>query len=107
MRSMLDQRHADRRQLPDLVAPAPACGPTLIVAELMAATNDTPRVVSDDLINLILRDQLAARGPVPVLPASFTLDAVPGQQLLRLQTSLRPPLPTRVWPDPLGSVRSL
>jgi hypothetical protein len=41
--------------------------------------------VRDDLIDLILRRELATRPSVPVLGASLTPGAVSGQKLLRLQ----------------------
>ena len=63
---MLDQKHADRWQLDDLMAPEPANRPTLIPTEATAATQARLRVVLDDLIDLVLRLE---RGPRLDAPA--------------------------------------
>src|SRR6516164_8846720 len=68
MRSMLGPDHADRRQLTDLVATEPPAGATLVVGELATAPATRPRIVIDDLINLILRLQVAAHALVSWLP---------------------------------------
>ena len=86
---MLDQQHADRRQLSALMATEPATGPALILAELTAAATTRVRVVIDDLIDLVLRSELATRTAMPLLPARLALGAILGQQLLRLRARLR------------------
>jgi hypothetical protein len=93
---MLDQQHADRRQLSDLMATEPAIGPALIERELAAATTASVRVVIDDLIDLVLGSELATRTAMQILPARLALDAILGQQLLRLRARLRTPLLTRL-----------
>ena len=94
--AMLDQQHADRWQLRNLMTPEPATRLALIVGELVTAPPADVRVVLDDLIDLILRSELAARAPMPLLSARLALGALPGQQLLRLRTRLRTPLLTRL-----------
>ena len=96
LRAMLDQQHADRRQLRHLVAPEPAIRPALILAELVTTTAAAVRVVLDDLIDLILRRELTARSSMALLRARLALGALLGQQLLRLRARLRPPLLTRL-----------
>jgi hypothetical protein len=63
---MLNHEHADRRQLRDLMTTEAASGPTFIGRELVAAPSAHPRVVLDDLIDLILR--LSSR-PAPRCPS--------------------------------------
>ena len=92
---MLGPDHADRWQLSDLVATEPPLRAPLPGGELAPAPAARIREVIDDLINLILRPELAARTPMPRLPASPTL-ALPPRQLLRLRAGLRPPLLTRL-----------
>jgi hypothetical protein len=96
MRAVLDQQHADRRQLGDLVAPEPAAGPLLMLAELMPAAATRLRVVRDDLIDLILACQPTARSTMAFLPAGPALGAVLGQQLPGLRARLSTPLLTRL-----------
>lgn len=91
---MLDQQHADRRQLAHLMAPEPATRPALILGELTPATTAPLWVVRDDLIDLILGRKPSSSAPMALLPARLALRALPGQQLLRLRASLRPPLLT-------------
>ena len=92
---MLGPDHADRWQLSDLVATEPPLRAPLPGGELAPAPAARIREVIDDLINLILRPELAARTPMPRLPASPTL-ALPPRQLLRRRAGLRPPLLTRL-----------
>ena len=96
---MLDQQHADRRQLRDLAAAEPATGPTFVDRELVAAPAASVRIVIDDLIDLVLGHQPATRAPMPRLAASLALGALPGRQLLGLRTRLRTPLPARLSLD--------
>ena len=93
---MLDDQHADRWQLSDLMATEPATWPALMLAELTAAATARVRVVIDDLIDPVLGSELATRTAMPLLPARLALGALPGQQLLRLRTRLRTPLLTRL-----------
>lgn len=65
VRAMLDRDHADRRQLGDLVATDPSPGSALLIGELATASAARVRVVLDDLIDLILRFELATRAPMP------------------------------------------
>ena len=95
MRAMLGPDHGDRRQLRDLTATEPPPGPPLLLGELVATPAARPRVVIDDLIDLIRGTQLATRTPMPGLPASLTLLALPPQQLLGLRSRLHTPLRTR------------
>jgi hypothetical protein len=87
---------ADRRQLGDLVAPEPAAGPLLMLAELMPAAATRLRVVRDDLIDLILACQPTARSTMAFLPAGPALGTVLGQQLPGLRARLSTPLLTRL-----------
>ena len=47
-----------------------ASGPMFIGGELVAAPSAHPRVVLDDLIDLILRLELASRAPMPILASN-------------------------------------
>src|SRR5688572_25311305 len=90
---MLDRQHADRRQLSDLMATEPATGPALILAELTAAATTRVRVVIDDLIDLVLRSELATRTAMPHLPARLALwrhpwPTTPSPSRARLRTPL-------------------
>jgi hypothetical protein len=78
------------------MATEPAIWPALIDRELAAATTASVRVVIDDLIDPILRDELATRTAMPILPARLARDSILGQRLLRLRARLRPPLLTRL-----------
>jgi len=92
---MLNQHHADRRQLAYLVTTEPATLTALVHRELAAATTARLRVVGDDLIDLILGRVFASRTQVSILGAGLALGiAPPSQQLLGLQASLRTPLLT-------------
>lgn len=79
------------------MTPEPARRPTRILAELMATTPTRARVMLDDLVDLVLGGEPAARARVSFLPARLALGALPCQQLLRLRARLRPPLLTRLW----------
>jgi hypothetical protein len=81
MRAMLDQDHADRRQLGHLVGTETSTRLALPDGEVMAAPATGAGIVIDDLIHLILRPQLPARASMPWLPAGL---ALPAQQLLGL-----------------------
>ena len=96
MCAMLGQGHADRRQLADLVATEPPARLALLFIELPSATAARIGVVIDDLIDLILRLQIATRAPMPGLPASLAALTFPPHQFLGLRTRLRPPLRTRL-----------
>src|SRR5438045_2765363 len=61
--AMLGPDHADRRQLSDLVATEPPPGLLLLSGELATTPAARLRVMIDDLIDLILRAQLATRTP--------------------------------------------
>ena len=93
---MLDEKHADRRQLGDLMTTEAASGPPFIGGELVAAPPAHLRVVLDDLIDPILQSERATRTQMPLLPARRALGAIPGQQLLRLRARFRTPLLTRL-----------
>lgn len=98
MRAMLSYHYRDRRQLCDLVAPeAPARNP-LIGPELVLAAAAALGIVIDDLIDLILRRELAPRPLVAGLAARLALAAAPGQQLLGLRPGLRATLLARLGP---------
>ena len=71
-------------------------GLPLLGSELATAPAARIRIVIDDLIDLILGPQLATRTPMPRLPASLALLALPAHQLLRLRARLRPPLRPRL-----------
>jgi hypothetical protein len=66
------------------------------LGELAAAPATRLRVVIDDLIDLILRAQLATRPPMRRLAARLTLFALPAHQLLGLGPRLSPPLRPRL-----------
>jgi hypothetical protein len=93
VRAVLDHDHADRRQLTNLVATEPSSRPPLLRIELPSASTARTRIVIDDLINLILGLQIAARTPMPFLPTSL---ATLAKQLLRLRARLRPTLRPRL-----------
>jgi len=63
--AVLDRDHADRRQLGDLLATESTGRPTLAITESVSAAAALLRVVINDLIDLILRLQIATRTPVP------------------------------------------
>src|SRR4051794_41605503 len=92
VRAMLGQDHADRWQLGDLVATEPPLGLQLPGRELTATPAARLRVVIDDLIDLILRAQLATGTAMPRLPTRLAPLALPAHQLLGLRPRLRPPL---------------
>ena len=96
MCAMLGPGHADRRQLADLVATEPPARLALLFIELPSASAARIGVVIDDLIDLILRLQIATRTPMPGLPASLAALTFPPHQFLGLRTRLRPPLRTRL-----------
>ena len=96
MGAMLDQQHADRRQLTQLVAPETARRPALILAELMAATTASQRVVRDDLIDLVLGRKPPACAPMSLLATRLAPATLLGQQLLRLRARLRTALRPRL-----------
>ena len=96
MRAMLDDDHADRRQLADLVATKPPARPALPTIKPTPASITPIRIVIDDLIDLILGPQLTTRTPMPGLPTSLASLAIPAQQLLGFRTRLRPPLRPRL-----------
>src|SRR3954451_21510570 len=89
VRAMLGQDHADRWQLGDLVATEPPLGLQLPGRELTATPAARLRVVIDDLIDLILRAQLATGTAMPRLPTRLAPLALPAHQLLGLRP--RPP----------------
>jgi hypothetical protein len=80
---MLGEDHADRRQLRDLVAAEAPLGSLLLGRERASAPAARPRVVIDDLIDLILGLELTARAPMPRLPAGLALLALPAQRAFR------------------------
>jgi hypothetical protein len=92
MRTMLGPDHADRRQLCDLVATEPAAPRALLRRELTSATTTLLRIVIDDLIDLILRLELAPRTTMPGLTARRSPLTFPARQLLRLRPRFRPAL---------------
>ena len=67
-------------------------GPALISTELATAAAARTRKVIDDLIDLILRLQVATRTTMPALTAGFAPLTLRAHQFLGLQTGLRPPL---------------
>jgi hypothetical protein len=79
-----------------LMATEPPARPALPFTESMPTRGAGVRVVIDDLINLILRPQLAARAPMSGLPTSLTPLALAARHLLGLRASLRPPLRPRL-----------
>jgi hypothetical protein len=93
---MLGPDHADRRQLADLVATEPPRRPALAIIESASAPTALLRVMIDDLIDLILRPQLATGTPMPGLTPRLTLLALAAHQLLSLRACLRPPLRPRL-----------
>jgi hypothetical protein len=95
VRAVLDQQHADRRQLGDLVASEPAAWAPLILTDLVAAAPARRRVVRDDLIDLILGREPTACTAVTLLRSRLARGAIAGQQLLGLRARLRAPLLTR------------
>ena len=96
MGAMLGPGHADRRQLAHLVAAEPPARPALLIIEPAPATATRIRIVIDDLIDLILRLQIATRTLMPGLPTRLAPLALPAHQLLGLRTRLRPPLRARL-----------
>jgi hypothetical protein len=96
MRAMLDQHRTDRRQLTYLVATEPATRPALSLGELPAAPMARLRVMTDDLIDLILWREFASGAAMTLLATSLSLGAFPGQQLLRFRARFGPPLLTRL-----------
>ena len=103
MRAMLGPDHADRRQLRDLVTTEPATprallhrkltsAPTALHRELTPASTALLRIVIDDLIDLILRLQIAPRTTMPGLTARLTPLTFLARQLLRLRPRFRPAL---------------
>ena len=92
MRTMLGPDHADRRQLCDLVTTEPATPRALLDRELTSATTALLRIVIDDLIDLILRLELAPRTTMPGLTARLTALTLPPCKLLRLRPRFRPAL---------------
>ena len=92
MRAMLGPDHADRRQLRRPGGDRTAASRALLLGEPMPATTARLRVVIDDLIDLILRLELAPRTRMPGLPARLAPLTLPRAQLLRLRPRLRPPL---------------
>jgi hypothetical protein len=98
MGAMLGHDHADRRQLTDLVAAEPPTRTALLIIEPAPASATRVRVVIDDLLDLVLRFEIATRTLVPGLPASLTLLAFAAHQLFGLRTRLRPPLRAS-WAD--------
>jgi hypothetical protein len=92
MRAMLGPDHADRRQLCDLVATEPATPRALLHRELTSATTALLRIVIDDLIDLILRLELAPRTPMPGLAARLAPLTFLARQLLGLRPRFRPAL---------------
>ena len=92
---MLDQEHADRWQLGDLVATEPSSRPMLLLAEPAAAATTRIRIVIDDLIHLIGRLQPATGTAMAGLPTRLALLTLPAHQLLRLRARFRAPLSPR------------
>jgi hypothetical protein len=92
MRAMLDERHADRRELSDLMATKPQFGLALIGSELMTATAARIRVVINDLVDLILGLQFATGTLMPGLAASLPRSPFSAHQFLRFQAGFGPPL---------------
>ena len=74
---MLGPRHADRRQLGDLVATEPTAGRALPNIEPTPAPTARIREVINDLIHLILGPQLAPHTRVPRLTASLASLTLP------------------------------
>jgi hypothetical protein len=89
VRAVLGQDHARRRQLGDLVAPEAMRRNPLPRGELVPAPAAAVGIVIDDLIDLILRRELATRAAMTALPARLT------QHLLGLHPRLRTALLTR------------
>jgi hypothetical protein len=79
-----------------LVATEPPLRPALPVGKRVSAPATRIRVVIDDLIDLILRLQLATRTAMPRLPTSLAPLTLPPRKLLGLRARLRPPLLTRL-----------
>jgi hypothetical protein len=71
--AMLAVDHRDRRQLRHLVAPEPLTGNLLLLGELAPATTAGLRIVIDDLIHPILRQQPATRALMSRLGALLAL----------------------------------
>src|SRR5215208_2221746 len=94
--AMLDDEHADRRQLADLTTTEPAARPTLILCELVPAAAASIRVVLDDLVDLVLGRQPATGAPMALLRARLVPASALGQQLLGLRACFLAPLLTRL-----------
>jgi hypothetical protein len=69
--AVLGHDHAGRRQLGDLVAPEAMRGNPLPGGELVPASAAAVGIVIDDLIDLILRRELATRAAMSALPAAL------------------------------------
>jgi hypothetical protein len=93
VRAMLGHHDSDRRQLRELVTSEATRRPAFVGHELAPTAAANIRIVIDDLIELVLRPELAARALMPRLPTRLALAA---QQLLGLRPGLRPPLLTRL-----------
>jgi hypothetical protein len=96
MRAMLDQGHADRRQLANLVATKPPSRSALLLLELPAAPAARIRAVINDLIDLILGPQLTPRALVSGLPTLRSPLPLSAHQLRCLRPGLRSPLSARL-----------
>ena len=97
MGAMLDIVHdRGRWQLGNLMAPRPVTRDLLAVGELPPAPRTLLRVMVNDLLHLILRQQLPTRAPVTRLTARLALLPVLADQLLRLLPRLRSTLLTRL-----------
>jgi hypothetical protein len=68
------------------MATEPAARTALLLREPLSATTALLRVVIDDLIDLILRLELASRAPMPGLAARLAPLAFLARQLLRLRS---------------------
>ena len=90
---MLDQDHADRRQLRDLMASETPGQLALVRRVLAPAAAAHLRKVIHDLINLILGPERPTHAAMPRLTACL---AILTRQLLRPRPRLRPTLLTRL-----------
>ena len=100
MGAMLGHDHADRRQLAHLVATEPPARPALLFIEPMPAAAARVRVVIDDLIDLILRLELATRAPMPGLPTQPCAARPPGASVPWPSRAPPPAAAPASWADP-------
>lgn len=94
---MLAEPDRGRWQFRDLVTARPMTRSLLCVTELTATARALIREMIDDLIDLILRTQLATRARMPILGALLALLAVTTRDRLRFLPRLSTTLLTGLW----------